>query len=166
MLTCVGGAVDLHRHINAGSSIGWDVQRQILLSFCGMKRKNSDKLTLWKVWHVLNFRGNSPCPLFSLRPIGLKWEAMARRFCWRACCMRRCCSSASCFIFFSGPLAAAEAPPAAPRSSLSFRCSNVAACASCCCCPRARAMGSRLGSTGVDTSSKNKTGKKEEKTSD
>lgn len=89
---------------------------------------------------------DSPCPLLSLRFIGLKWEAKARRFCCRACCMRRCCSSASCSIFFSGPSAAA------PRSILSFRCSKVAACASCCC-PKARAMGTRLAMTGVDISS-------------
>lgn len=123
-----------------------------LLSVEEKQNSQINELSWNKVMILPVSKGNSPCPLLCLRFMGLNWEAKARRFCWRACCMRRCCSSASCIIFLSGPSVAA---PPAPRSSLSLRCSNVAACASCCCCCwlSVRAMGSRLGSTGVDVSS-------------
>lgn len=103
----------------------------------------------------INERGRvSPWPLLSLRFMGLKWDAIASRFCWSACCMRRCWSSASRMIFFFGP--SAVAAPAAARSKRSLRCSSVAAWASCCC-PRAAG---NLGTTGVRVSSViNKTNK-------
>lgn len=155
--TCVNGAVQLHGHVDARCSIGGDIHGQILFALCWREEKlrNQAASGKWQeVTRAWNLHTDWPCPLLSLRLMGLKWEARASRFCCRACCMRRCCSSASCNIFFSGQSAAA------PRSSLSFRCSRVAAWTSCCCCPRARAMGTRPAMIGVDISS-NARGEKE-----
>lgn len=40
-LTWIGGSIDLHRHIDTGSSVRWDAHRQVLFTFCGTKKKQN-----------------------------------------------------------------------------------------------------------------------------
>lgn len=90
------------------------------------------------------------------RLVGFTCDAIASRFCWKACCSSLCCSSARRAIFLSGP-SMAEAPVGtvgAPMlvSSLSRSCSKVAARASCWW-PNARARGNLPGNMEAGPSS-------------